>query len=327
MAAVGDLGLIAIAKEPVVLNQQLHAFVCPNNVSNEYIAYFLSSQTNYMNSIASKTTIPYMNKANCESIPVLLPAYAEQLRIAEILSTWDRAIEVTEKLIANSEAQKKALMQKLLTGKERLPGFEGEWVWKRLDCISQRITRRNDGNQYPILTISSTKGFVRQDEKYNRYMAGRSVENYILLRRGEFAYNKGNSKTFEFGCVFDLRSHNEALVPHVYVCFALKQGYDAVFFRFLFEADYLRPQLGRVVNTGVRNNGLLNITPAEFLKCNVPTPPIDEQIAISQVLMKVTQSISKLDADLEALRAEKSALMQQLLTGKRRVKIDKEAAA
>jgi len=73
IAAVGELGLTAIASEPLVLNQQLHAFVCPNNVNNEYLAYVLSAQKPYMDTISSRTTIPYMNKTNCESIPVLLP--------------------------------------------------------------------------------------------------------------------------------------------------------------------------------------------------------------------------------------------------------------
>ena len=73
MAAVGELGLVAISKKDVVLNQQLHAFVCSDSVQNEYLAYALSAQKHYMESVASKTTIPYLNKTNCESIPVPLP--------------------------------------------------------------------------------------------------------------------------------------------------------------------------------------------------------------------------------------------------------------
>lgn len=134
MAAVGELGLIAITSEPVVLNQQLHAFVCSKLVNNEFLAYWLTTQKPYMESIASKTTIPYMNKTNCESIPVLLPPLVEQFKIAQILSTWDKAISVTEKFLANSQQQKKALMQQLITGKKRLldekgERFSGEWEY------------------------------------------------------------------------------------------------------------------------------------------------------------------------------------------------------
>ena len=80
--------------------------------------------------------------------------------------------------------------------------------------LSKRVTRKSDGKPHPILTISSTSGFVRQDSKYRRYMAGESVNNYILLYNGEFAYNKGNSKTYELGCIFPLSNFETGLVPH-----------------------------------------------------------------------------------------------------------------
>lgn len=255
---------------------------------------------------------------------ILTPPLPEQKKIAQVLSTWDKAITTTEQLLANSQQQKKALMQQLLTGKKRLLDqngvrFSGEWKLQSISQISKRIQRKSDGEDHPILTISSLSGFVRQDERYSRYMAGESVKNYILLKKGEFAYNKGNSKTYEFGCIFDLDSYNSGLVPHVYVCFKLHQGLSHRYFKYLFEADYLKPQLGALVNTGVRNNGLLNIKPAEFMNTKVPVPCFDEQEQIADVLHASSETISKLQQKLDALKQEKKALMQQLLTGKRRV--------
>jgi type I restriction enzyme S subunit len=262
------------------------------------------------------------------NVEMLCPSSrCEQRRIAEIVSTWDRAIETVEALVTNARGQKKALMQSLLTGKKRLPGFSEEWRHRRIGELSTKIDRRNDGARVPVLTISSTSGFVRQDQKYSRFMAGKSVESYIMLRRGEFAYNKGNSKTYEFGCVFDLEEFECGLVPHVYVCFKLKDGYSHRFYKALFEADYLAPQLGRLVNTGIRNNGLLNITPAQFLSTSVPVPPLDEQDAIAALMETASAELRALAGQLAALRKEKSALMQQLLTGKRRVKADQKEAA
>jgi type I restriction enzyme S subunit len=280
-----------------------------------------------INRRANGSALQEVSIATLRNAPVLLPPLPEQQRIAEILSTWDRASETVEALIANARAQKKALMQSLLTGKTRLPGFSGAWGQERIGDISTRITRRNDGTPLPVLTISSTSGFVRQDEKYSRFMAGKSVENYIVLRKGEFAYNKGNSRTYEFGCVFDLDEFECGLVPHVYVCFKLKDGYSHRFYKALFEADYLAPQLGRLVNTGVRNNGLLNITPAQFLGTSVPVPPVHEQDAIAGIMEAASAKVLTLQDQLAALRQEKTALMQQLLTGKRRVKVDQREAA
>ena len=120
IAAVGDLGLTAIASEIVVLNQQLHAFVCGENVHNEYLFYWLSYQKPYMESIASKTTIQYMNKKNCESIPVKLPTLEEQQKIATVLTNADKEIELLDQQLADLQQEKKALMQVLLTGKKRV---------------------------------------------------------------------------------------------------------------------------------------------------------------------------------------------------------------
>jgi type I restriction enzyme S subunit len=268
-----------------------------------------------------------LTKAALEKLEIVLPPLVEQNRIVQILSTWDQAIETVDALIANARAEKAALMERLLTGRLRLEGASGLWTIKRIDEISTRVTSRNDGSNLPVLTIASTSGFVRQDEKYSRFMAGKSVESYILLRRGEFAYNKGNSKTYQYGCVFDLENYECALVPHVYVCFKLKAGYSHRFYKALFEADYLGPQLGRLVNTGVRNNGLLNITPSQFLACSVPVPPPAEQEAIAAIMEASAEALRGLERQFAALKAEKSALMQQLLTGKRRVKLPESEMA
>lgn len=312
--------------ETGVLNQHIYKVFPKAGVDNEWLYIALKYVTDRIERKAHgfKATLVHVKKSEIDNQSLSLPPLPEQRDIANILRVWDQAIETVEALIANSQAQKKALMQQLLTGKRRLPGFSGKWETKAIKSISERIQRKNDGGEHPILTISSTVGFVRQDEKYSRYMAGRSIEEYILLRKGEFAYNKGNSKTYQYGCVYDLADYDEGLVPHVYVCFRLQDGLSHRFYKSLFEADYLRPQLGRVVNTGVRNNGLLNITPSAFLAAKVPVPPLEEQEAIASVMEVASRKLLLLQENLEVLNQEKAALMQQLLTGKRRVNVSAE---
>lgn len=294
--------------------------------NHEWLYYALQSLKVHLDRRSTQNAQKNINLELLRPVAILTPPRHEQDRIADILSTWDGAIEITEKLLANSKIHKNALAQQLLTARQRFSSFSDHWLHLPISSISERITRRNDGSGLPILTISSTQGFVRQDEKYSRYMAGKSAEDYIALRSGEFAYNKGNSKTYEFGCIFPLEQYPEALVPHVYVCFALKPDLHAPFYQQLFEADYLRPQLKRIVKTGVRNNGLLNITPTEFLETAVPVPSVEEQKAIADTLITASKTIEVVSAKLEKLKAEKAALMQQLLTGKRRVSTKKEAA-
>jgi len=316
-----------------VLNQHIYKVFANENVHGHWLYLALLHITQKIEAQAHgfKSTLLHVQKKDIDNQFVLTPPVAEQKKIAQILSTWDKAITVTEKLLTNSQQQKKALMQQLLTGKKRLLDengvrFSTEWEFKRISEIATRVQRKNDAAEHPILTISSLSGFVRQDERYSRYMAGESVKNYILLKKGEFAYNKGNSKTYEFGCIFDLEAYEAGLVPHVYVCFRLKNGLSHRYFKYLFEADYLKPQLGALVNTGVRNNGLLNIKPTEFMQTKVPVPCFEEQESIADMLYNSSRTIRVLQDKLACLKDEKKALMQQLLTGKRRVKVDEAVA-
>ena len=318
-----------------LLNQNLVKLIPKKTkITNEYLFSMLKKKefiqfiSNLVRGNANQVSITL---ADLFKYKFILPSLPEQKKIAQILSTWDKAISVTEKLLTNSQQQKKALMQQLLTGKKRLLDengvrFSTEWEFKRISEIATRVQRKNDAAEHPILTISSLSGFVRQDERYSRYMAGESVKNYILLKKGEFAYNKGNSKTYEFGCIFDLEAYEAGLVPHVYVCFRLKNGLSHRYFKYLFEADYLKPQLGALVNTGVRNNGLLNIKPTEFMQTKVPVPCFEEQESIADMLYNSSRTIRVLQDKLACLKDEKKALMQQLLTGKRRVKVDEAVA-
>ncbi|WP_406811719.1 restriction endonuclease subunit S [Escherichia coli] len=324
-------GQIALLKFEAAINQNCAAIIFGKSQEPEFYYHYLLSQYENIRNLSNSAGQSNLSGALVKAINVLVPPYNEQKKIAQILSTWDKAISVTEKLLTNSQQQKKALMQQLLTGKKRLLDengvrFSTVWEFKRISEIATRVQRKNDAAEHPILTISSLSGFVRQDERYSRYMAGESVKNYILLKKGEFAYNKGNSKTYEFGCIFDLEAYEAGLVPHVYVCFRLKNGLSHRYFKYLFEADYLKPQLGALVNTGVRNNGLLNIKPTEFMQTKVPVPCFEEQESIADMLYNSSRTIRVLQDKLACLKDEKKALMQQLLTGKRRVKVDEAVA-
>ena len=296
-------------------NQACAAILLKSGHDPEFYFQTLASQYEEIRELGNAGTQKNLNGGLIKEIVVPLPPLPEQQRISTVVETWGAAIATTEKLLANSRRQKQALMWGLLS--RRLKG----WKQVRLAEISERVQRQNNGGEHPVLMISSGSGFVRQDEKYSRFMAGKSLENYILLQRGEFAYNKGNSKLYEFGCVFPLENLPSGMVPHVYVCFKLNDKCDQGFFKYLFEADYLHDQLGALVNTGVRNNGLLNIRPTDFMNVSVPLPPLPEQRAIASVLEAASNEIECFRKDLEALKCQKRALMQQLLTGKRRVRL------
>lgn len=293
-----------------------------SSLDPHFASYLMRSSavTNQMFLGGSGTNISNLSQDILSGIEISLPSMKEQRRIAQVLSTWDMAIGATERLLANCQRRKHALVAKFLS--------TIEWKRVRLDEIATRVTRESDDDDHPVLMISAATGFIPQSEMYSRFMAGKSLEKYILLRQGEFAYNKGNSKTYEFGCVYPLENFKDGLVPHVYVCFAMDESICVrSFYKYLFESDYLRDQLGALVNTGVRNNGLLNIRPADFMSTKVPVPPMPEQKRIAEILGTASATVRILELSIERLRGEKAALTQQLLTGKRRVSVPQPAEA
>lgn len=268
-------------------------------------------------------TMQGLNLKALASIRLPVPPLPEQRKIAEILSAWDDAIEKLEALREAKRDCLTGLTQNLLG----IGGaFPDRWKQRPLSTISTRVRRQNGGGDHPVMTISAKSGFRLQSDKFSRNMAGSSVDRYIVLYEGEFAYNKGNSLTAPYGCIFSL-DRPTALVPFVYFCFALKPELNREFFAHLFAAGALNRQLSRLINSGVRNDGLLNLSPEDFFGCKVPVPDSDEQSAIASALTAAKHEIGLLEAEIEALTRQKRGLMQKLLTGEWRVSVGTEEGA
>jgi type I restriction enzyme S subunit len=265
-----------------VLNQHIFRVVPKNGIDRYWLYLALQVVTRRIEASAHgfKTSLVHVRKNDIIDQVVDLPPIKEQRRIAAILRTWDEALEKLEALRAAKHNRLTGITQHLF-GRGKV--FPSKWDLKPLSAISTRIRRQNGGNPHPVMTISAKSGFLMQSDKFNRDMAGSSVERYILLHEGEFAYNKGNSLTAPYGCIFPL-DRPAALVPFVYFCFALNDGLNREFFKHLFAAGALNYQLSRLINSGVRNDGLLNLNPKDFFECKVPDPPADEQGAIAYAI-------------------------------------------
>ncbi|MHA6689438.1 restriction endonuclease subunit S [Devosia sp. A449] len=187
-----------------------------------------------------------------------------------------------------------------------------DWEVRRLSDITTRITRKNDGAGHLVMTISAKRGFMLQSDKYSRDMAGRSAERYTLLKKGEFAYNKGNSLTAPQGCIFRL-SEASAAVPFVYYCFNIHKEIDAEYAAHAFQNGVLNRELARAINSGVRNDGLLNLPADDFFRCQISVPPWPEQHAIAEVLSATEGAIAKSEELIEALVVTKNGVLEERL--------------
>lgn len=304
-------GQVAILGLEATINQACAAILLNPEAHRDYVYQQLRFRYESIRALSNTGSQENLNAELIREIAFPLPALEEQKAIAGVLRAWDAAIQRTEQLITAKERRYSGLISQLVSGSSKSKA----WRHVSIRDIADRVQRQGDGGDYPLLTISSASGFIKQEDRYSRYMAGESAKTYTLLRTGEFSYNKGNSKRYEFGCVFQLQNYDAALVPSVYVSFRLHDSVCSAYMRHLFVADYLKPQLRALVKTGVRNNGLLNISPDEFLSTKVPFPPVDQQTQIAKVLDAASAEIDLLKRQHAALRAQKRGLMQKLLTG------------
>lgn len=303
-----------------VLNQHIFRIVPKKGVDKYWLFLALQVATRRIESNAHgfKSSLVHVQKEDITNQVVDLPPLPEQRKIAEILRTWDEALEKLTALRAAKRDRVKGLTQQIIG---RGGVFPDRWPLRPLSALASPIRRTGAGDNHPVMTISAKSGFLLQSDKFARDMAGQSVDRYTLLHEGEFAYNKGNSNTAPFGCVFRL-DRPTALVPFVYYCFALKPGLDPEFYEHLFAAGALNHQLSRLINSGVRNDGLLNLSSADFYSCRVPVPPLDEQRKIALALTAAKQELALIDDEIEALTRQKRGLMQKLLTGAWRVTLE-----
>jgi type I restriction enzyme S subunit len=318
------LGSVAmIDREDIALAQRVIKYRTKTDISNYYLYHYLQSDKfqQILDLKSTGSTAKGIKGSILHRLPILLPPLPEQRVIANILSTWDNAIQTTQALISQKEQEKKWLMQNLLTGKKRLNGFSGEWKEFKLSDLFNRVSRKNNEGNTTVVTISAQRGFVRQTDFFNKNIASEVTDNYFLVEKGEFCYNKSYSNGYPWGATKRLKDFDKAVVTTLYICFGVKNEKETnpEFFEQYFNANKLDRGLTKIAHEGGRAHGLLNVTPSDFFSLKVTIPDFEEQTVIAQVLQTADKEIELLKTKLEQQKLQKKGLMQVLLTGKVRV--------
>ncbi len=245
---------------------------------------------------------------------ITLPPLPEQQKIAAILSTQDKVIELKEKLLAQKQQQKKYLMQQLLTGKKRLPGFCEKWTRKQLGELFENRVEINRSD-LGLLAITSTRGILPRDCLDLKDNSSEDKSKYLRICPGDIGYN-----TMRMWQGVSAYSEYEGIVSPAYTILAPMEGVYSRYFAYLFKTQsvifsFYRFSQGLVDDTR-------NLKYENFKKISVSIPSkVAEQRAIVQILSTADHEIDLLQKSIEAEKQKKKALMQLLLTGKVRVKI------
>lgn len=302
---------VRIAACPVYMDSNMMAITPNDLVCGDYLYFKITYEQLFK--IADTSTIPQINNKHIIPYKICLPPMEEQRKIAEILGVWDEAIEKQSRLMEKLELRKRALMQRLLTGRTRLPGFTTPWQKVKLGEI---FKERNETKceHLPLLSITADRGVILQSESDKKDTSNDDKSKYKRICPNDIGYN-----TMRMWQGRSALSAMEGIVSPAYTIVTPKVEVDPLFISELIKQprvvyDFWTHSQGLVGDT-------LNCKFHDFSQVKVAIPSHPEQKAIAEVLTAADNEIATHRKKLDALRLQKRGLMQQLLTGKTRVKI------
>lgn len=278
-----------------------------------YSTYFAYQQliASNLNKMIFGSGQPLITSGMLKRLFVLFPEIEEQNRINNVLQLWDSAIENQSELIKKLTLRKRALMQQLLTGKKRLPGFSGEWKEVKLGDV---FDERNETNRddLPLLSITGDKGVIYQSDSDKRDISNDDKSKYKRICPNDIGYN-----TMRMWQGRSALSSIEGIVSPAYTIVTPHKNVDVRFMAMLIQQprvvyDFWTHSQGLVSDT-------LNCKYPDFCQVKVRIPSKEEQTAIADLLYEFDKEINLANEKLANLQSQKRGLMQQLLTGKKRI--------
>ncbi|BAP60929.1 type I restriction-modification system S subunit [Methanococcus maripaludis KA1] len=312
------LGRGFINTEDMAINQDLKGIYPKTEILNVvYLMYWYKYNGLLFESLGSGSTVKGIDLKTLKNLQIPLPPLTEQQKIAEILSTWDNSIENLENLISKKIETKKGLMQNLLTGKVRFPGFENEWKEVKLgDILNEFSEKTHENNQHMILSVTKT-GIIPQSEQFNKQVASSDNAGYKILRYGNLVFSSMN---LWMGSLDILRTYEIGIVSPAYKTF--KINYSLVDIDFI--QDFLKSKhMIWIYNINSEQGASIvrrNLDLDGLLSTKIMLPELREQQKIGKMLSTQDKEIDLLKQKLELVKTQKKGLMQNLLTGKIRVK-------
>lgn len=322
--SVGNTAIVQKSRFPyIMLSPQVtyYRVIDFKKLSSIFLRFFFQSKNfqNILEKLSGGGTRAYIGISAQRKLPIYLPPLPEQKKIAQILTTWDTAIDKTEQLLQRLQLRKQGLMQQLLSGKKRLRGFEGEWKEVKLGDVGETkigltYSPKDVVDKGGILVLRSSniqKGSLKFD---NNVFVDCKISEKNIVEEGDLLICARNGSR-------NLIGKNTIITKNVAgMAFgAFMSVYKSEFnnyFQHLFTTDFYYSQV--YMNLGATIN---QITSKNIKAFKFKIPPKKEQFAITSILDQADTEIQKTETYLSQLREQKKGLMQVLLTGQKRVKV------
>ena len=320
MGMIGTIGNLAlIRKEPDFAIKNVALIKYTGDIDYQYLYQTLQADcvTSQLSTEMDGGTQKFVSLKKIRELDIPFPEKFEQRKIGDYFSTVDHLITLHQRKCDEAKKLKKFMLQKMfpqngsLVPEIRFDGFTDDWEQRKLGEVCSRV-QGNDGRMdLPILTISAANGWMKQEDRFSGNIAGREQKNYTLLQKGELSYNHGNSKLAKYGTVFSLQSYEEALVPRVYHSFKVEMG-NADFLEYYFATKLPDKELGRLISSGARMDGLLNIGYDEFMGIQMMFPSTKEQDRIADYFRNLDHLITLHQQKCDDLKNLKKYMLQNM---------------
>ena len=296
------------------VNNHAHVLKTKQGFNRYYVCNYL--ETLSYNKYNTGTAQPKLNREVCEKIPVLLPPEEEQNRISTLMTVWDTCIEKQSKMIEKLKLRKRALMQQLLTGKKRLIGFSGEWKHVPIKSFANEVSNRNvNGINYIVLSCTKYDGLVPSLEYFGKQIYSNDLSSYKIIPQGHFAYATNH---IEEGSIGYQSNYENGLISPMYTVFSTdNKMVDDTFLFAVLKSHHLIYLYQSMMEGSINRRGGLRWDTFSTIKMDLP--PLREQKAISAFLKDADKEIELANKKLNNLQSQKRGLMQQLLSGKKRI--------
>jgi type I restriction enzyme S subunit len=337
----GHIGTAAVVPAAAT-GSNCHALIINRFQRNKVDPYFVCQYINSeigqarLRGLEVGSSMLHINTSELGRFILPLPPLAEQRRLAEILGTWDAAIDKTEQLIAAKLKRNEILSNQLLFGHARfrqrntqttraLHWFSAPSDWQVMEIgqVASEVSALNGSNSdLPVLSCTKYDGLVDSLKYFDKQVFSHDTSKYKVVRHGQFAYATNH---IEEGSIGYQNLTPAGLVSPIYTVFQsdAKRIDDGYFYK-LLKTEKLRQIFSARTNSSVDRRGSLRWK--DFARIHIPLPPVDEQREINAVLDDAKCEIALLQAEVKALKTQKRGLMQKLLTGQWRLPVHAEAS-
>ena len=246
------------------------------SVKSEHDVFFLENAINTLKIVIESTGVPQLTVPQLAKYEVAFPRQLdEEEHIGAFFKHLDHLITLHQRKCISFTGRAGRLISTV--NKKRITS---SWEQRKLGDVVKEITRNDPESEAPIMMITANNGFIEQSERYAFNNAGESLKKYILLKKGELAYNHGASKLRPYGSCFALTTAENARIPFVYHCFSA-ENQNAEFMSIELNGAEIENQLRKIVSSGARMDGLLNISFDEYTSVSVLLPGTEEQDRIA----------------------------------------------